>query len=471
MAKEPVVKMATEGRLSLTGLEMQKLEVSLGSAAFEDGTWGVSFPVDWWRWREIDLSMRAAEAGKLQLSLTGPWGMDGEVELRQELLWDRVGDEEFDEGELPAGWSSPWRPYPKAGEWPVLGKSVAAAWHGRPLVREIPFSKGELVVLKLRVKAAVPVGYSEPRRLAGETAAHRAAAKMKRGVNLGNCWEDALGSWRVEFGPDDVDRIADAGFDHVRVPVGWHHRLVDGEISKELLGELEPVLKRALERKLSVILNWQGFHDLNEDSAKHSERFVNGWEVVAAHFKKWPEGLMFELCNEPSGDLTGEVLNQVHAEAIAAIRASNPERILMVDPGSWASSDALGALHLPDADERIIASFHCYDPFRFTHQGAKWVGLEDVKNVRFAEGTSAELERRLDDAAAWSKHFGRPVHLGEFGATTEADLESRKRYARAVRDAAEKRGIPWCWWEWKSGFACWDRVNDRSLLIESLTGE
>lgn len=471
LAEEPVVKMATQGRLSLTGLKMESVAVSLGKAEYDEGTWSVGFPVDWWRWQEIELTLVPSEEGQLELSLTGPWGMDGEVELRQELLWDLVGDERFDGGVLPQGWTSPWREYPAAKDWPIDGGSVAASWHGRPLVRSLSLSAGKPLVLKLRVKAAVPKGFVKPRRLTGETEAHRAAGKLKRGMNLGNCWEDAPGSWRVTFTPEDIDRIAEAGFDHVRVPVGWHHRLVDGRPSSELLDELEPVLKRAMKKKLSVILNWQGYHKLNEDPAGHAKRFVEGWRAVAAHFRDWPDTMIFELFNEPSGKLTGEVLNRVHADAVAAIRSSNPDRILMVDPGSWAGTDALGALHLPDDDNRIIASFHCYDPFRFTHQGAEWVGLENVNDVRFGDVTLAVFERRLDDALAWSRHFGRPVHLGEFGATSEADIESRRQYAAAVREAAEKREIPWCWWEWKAGFRSWDETTGKALLIDSLMGK
>ena len=111
------------------------------------------------------------------------------------------------------------------------------------------------------------------------------------------------------------------------------------------------------------------------------------------------------------------------------------------------------------------------DPFRFTHQGAEWVGLGDVKDITFDGKLPSVVKRRLDDAQAWSKHFGRPVHLGEFGAYRTADDNSRGRYAKAIAEAAEERRIPWCWWEWKAGFGCWDSENDEPFLIQELMGE
>jgi hypothetical protein len=80
------------------------------------------------------------------------------------------------------------------------------------------------------------------------------------------------------------------------------------------------------------------------------------------------------------------------------------------------------------------------------------------------------IEDVLNDAAAWSERFGRPVHVGEFGAFHAADLPDRLAYTRAVRDGCEKLGMPWCIWEWKSGFGYWDSKEQRPRLREALFG-
>jgi hypothetical protein len=104
------------------------------------------------------------------------------------------------------------------------------------------------------------------------------------------------------------------------------------------------------------------------------------------------------------------------------------------------------------------------------HGFPQWLEDYNAKPSEANPCSAREVERLMAVAAAWSEHFGRPVHLGEFGAFQTGDLGSRKRYARAVRKAAEKHGIPWCWWEWKAGFGCWDAEQGRSVLIDDLIG-
>jgi endoglucanase len=79
------------------------------------------------------------------------------------------------------------------------------------------------------------------------------------------------------------------------------------------------------------------------------------------------------------------------------------------------------------------------------------------------------LVRELfDTAAAWSREFGRPVYLGEFGSHNTGDIESRGRYLRDVRTLAEERGIPWSLWEWKANFGYWDTRTNQPRFRASL---
>ncbi|MGB6222768.1 glycoside hydrolase family 5 protein [Haloferula sp.] len=489
MAEELPLKVASEGRLQLivpaSGQPIGEVQVSRGTSG--RGSWledagererlvDVSFAVDWWRWRDLEIAFMPNSDGSIELHLSGPWAEEAPgVIFRQEILWDGLEAQgtEILNGDFASmdGWESPWRSALTADQWPIEGRELAASWHGRPLVQQLKVKAGREVRITLKARAAVVPGYVEPVKLKGKTAAHRANSLMKRGVNLGNCWEAPPGSWGIRYDVSDIDRIAAAGFDHVRVPVAWHFHMEGGKISPAFLKELEPVLRRALEKKMIVMLNWHHFDDLTSDPDGKLGAFVGGWRAVAAHFADWPSGLYFELLNEPKGELGGSKLNEVHAATIGAIRAISAERIIVVNPGRWATTNALGELHLPDGDDRIIVSVHCYAPFEFTHQGAEWVDLEHVKGVEFPGNLPLLYEQELDDAVAWSKHFGRPVHLGEFGAYSTADIESRRRYARALRKAAEARGIPWCWWEWKAGFGCWDGEKNEPILIRELMGE
>ncbi len=515
-AAEVPVKLAEQARLQLKpaeGVELLDVALTVGGAWMDPGSAegamrDLTFPIDHWRWTDATLSFTPTGGGGVELFLIGPWEekKPGEV-WRQEVLWDDVSaaGSEVENGSFATGiegWSSPWMPFPDEKEWPLEGMEAGASWLGRPLVQTLRVTKDQRVALRFKARAAVPEGFRVMPKGAVDSPAHRFAAKLRRGVNLGNCWEAPVGSWGVPYGPEDIDRIADAGFDHVRVPVGWHHRMDGGGISSELLSELEPVMRRALDRGLRVLLDWHAFRELEENPEAHEARFIEGWKVIAGHFKDWSPDLALELLNEPTAKLHGERLNALHAETLAAIRGIDPERIIVINPGRWAVADQLGLLWIPEKENRVMVSFHCYDPFPFTHQKAGWVGYEEVKDVRFPgpplEPASAPPEqeglrnwfdaysdpgsdpnpssihsplRLLRKAAEWSQVFGRPVHLGEFGCVRNADADSRKRYARQMREAAEKLGVPWCWWEWKVGFGVVEMQTGEPLLIDELTGK
>ena len=534
-AQEPI-RQATEARLWLTvpagHAPLRDVQVSNGTVA--SASWendpalrerrsDIVFPIRWWAWSENTITFTPTQDEAVELMLSGPWAQDeNAVLLRQEILWDDVsadgtivanGGFEQSAEHHPTGWQAPWAPYPSATAWPLAGaapltgKGLAATWHNRPLAQTLQLQAGQKVVLRLHAKAATPPDFIPPQRLGSDTPAHRALAGLKRGVNLGNGWEVPPDStWGVKFTTADIDRIAAEGFDHIRVPVAFHFHLRPGsngwELSHTLLAELEPVLRRALDKHLSVLLDWHHFNDLTSAPAANLARFTGGWQAIARHFKNWPPQLFFELLNEPCDALTTAVANPIYQTTIAAIRAIDPNRILVVSPGKWGQVSELDNLRLPDADARLIVTIHCYEPFYFTHQGAGWVQLQDLRGITypgppdqpfelpaslrdnagvraFVQAYNAlpasqnpcsarVIKQALDSAREWSLYFGRPIHLGEFGSHNIGDTASRGRFLKDVRTLAEARHIPWTLWEWKASFGYWDPLTNRARFRSSL---
>lgn len=79
----------------------------------------------------------------------------------------------------------------------------------------------------------------------------------------------------------------------------------------------------------------------------------------------------------------------------------------------------------------------------------------------------------FDIVADWAAAHGDPaVLLGEFGANHKADMESRVRWTRAVREAAEEHGFSWTYWELAAEFAAYDAATGDWYpgLLEALTG-
>ena len=349
---------------------------------------------------------------------------------------------------------------------------------------------------------AMPSNPAELQPLAShDTPAYQAARLFQHGVNLGNFLEVPPGqNWGGEVTVTEIAQMKREGFDHVRVPIGWHHYAgpaPEFTIAPEMFARVDAVVTNALADGLAVMINIHHFNELDADPVATTPEFLALWKQIAAHYASYPPHLAFELDNEPHDNATTALMNPIYAQAIAEIRASNPHRTIFAEPGHWGSIDELKNLVLPP-DDNVIVSVHCYEPFRFTHQGAGWAGPDEkqtgihfpgppaqplVPDARLnlkpyvldwinkyhtlpAEknpGGPAAFTGRLAFVQAWSAYYGRPVHLGEFGAYEKIDLPSRVNFYSAMRHAAEERHIGWCLWAWGAGFEYWDNQNGRAL--------
>jgi endoglucanase len=289
---------------------------------------------------------------------------------------------------------------------------------------------------------------------------------LGRGINLGNMLEAPReGDWGVRLEPRFIE-LATRHFQTVRLPVRWSNHAAptaDARIDEAFARRVDGVVDALLARGVRVILNVHHYTQLTGgtlhpsefavDPAVLEERLVNLWRQIAWRHRERPPQLLFELLNEPHGTLEGERWNRLAARLLAAVRASNPTRVVLIGPGDWNHPRALPALRLPQ-DAYLIVAIHSYDPFEFTHQGVPWRPNPFPTGTRCCdEAQRAQVVQALDAALRWNRANGVPVHLGEFGAYRAGDLASRAAYARLVRDEAERRGIGWAWWEWASYFS------------------
>jgi endoglucanase len=137
----------------------------------------------------------------------------------------------------------------------------------------------------------------------------------------------------------------------------------------------------------------------------------------------------------------------------------------VVGPTHWNSLADLPLLKLP-ADPNLLVTFHYYEPFHFTHQGATWAG-DEVKNLHGIswgnEADRAAMSADFDKVAAWSKANHRPILLGEFGAYDKSGtpLDLRVTYVAAARSEAERRGFGWAYWQFEGDFVVWDMAKQQ----------
>ncbi|HOA41692.1 MAG TPA: glycoside hydrolase family 5 protein [Halanaerobiales bacterium] len=317
--------------------------------------------------------------------------------------------------------------------------------------------------------------------IASELADYPPVLNICRGINMGNMLESPYreGSWGTILKEEYLQLAKEAGFDHVRVPIRWSDYTDKNppyEIEESFFQRIDEVIEQAEAYGLITIINVHHYEEIMTEPAKHKERFLAIWKQIAERYQDHPDTLYFEILNEPQNKLTASLWNQYLMEAIEIIRETNPDRILVVGGAYWNNIDGLRELKLPEDDRNIIVTFHYYNPFEFTHQGAIWAEganawLGKTWTGAFREKRMIELE--LDRAVKWAQENKRPLYLGEFGAYERADLESRIRWTNFVAREAEKRNIPWAYWEFNSGFGIYDPVKDqwRDELLQALIPE
>lgn len=291
--------------------------------------------------------------------------------------------------------------------------------------------------------------------------------RLGRGVNLGNALEATYeGEWGLVLQEDYFRLIAEAGFTSIRVPIRWSAHAAPQApytIDEPFLQRVDWVIQQALANHLLVVINMHHYEEMTQDPDGQRTRFLGIWHALAEHYQDQPPEVLFELLNEPNTNLLSYRWNAVVKEAIATIRSTNPTRAVIVGPINWNNINDLVNLELPAADQHLIVTFHFYEPFAFTHQGAEWVNGSAAWLGTTWEGTDAEQRQILtlfDKAAAWATKHQRPLYLGEFGAYSKADLASRARWTAFVARSAEERAISWAYWEFGAGFGVYDRSRN-----------
>jgi endoglucanase len=288
--------------------------------------------------------------------------------------------------------------------------------------------------------------------------------KLGRGVNLGNALEGFPneGDWGVIIQDEYLDLIKDAGFDSVRIPIRWSaHAKEDAPytIDPAFMSRVDEVIGWALERDLAVVINFHHYDEIFHNPDGHEVRFLAMWAQVAEHYQDTPSEVVFEILNEPHDALTLTRWNDLLVKALVVIRETNPDRVVMIGPGEWNGVIALKNLQLPEDDHNLIVTIHYYLPFEFTHQEAEWVeGSEAWLGTTWkgTPGQEALLRSDLNTAAQWADEHDRPIYLGEFGAYTKADIDSRAIWTTSVARIAEEYKFSWSYWEFCAGFGIYE---------------
>jgi endoglucanase len=397
-------------------------------------------------------------------------------------------------------------------------------------------TNGKCAIAVLAVFLAVLLGWSP-----GRAQAEPRPLALKRGVSIHGWlnWSPLtapgaykwppfrpLGDWG---GLRDFERIKAMGFDFVRLSVDPGPLLAaDGSQLDQALAVLENDVRIVSGTGLKVLLDLHPVSQVKAWSAEAIEvspTVANRYRAVVAATaamlaRAGSDRVAFELMNEPQFyPCDGDGGREWEARLIALVRAARaraPDLTLVVSGAC--GGNVTGLTQLSPAklgDDRLLYSFHFYEPLPFTHQGtpnakdvrgAPWpversalarsladsdaliqadksltspgARAAELANVKtylqdYASGKWNEdlLEARFEQVRTWAVKNGVPTSrllLGEFGVTAAEDghggaLDSdRFLWLDAVRRAAEGLGASWCYWEYSNPYGMSLTTPDQS---------
>ncbi|GHU42700.1 endoglucanase [Betaproteobacteria bacterium] len=303
------------------------------------------------------------------------------------------------------------------------------------------------------------------------------APPFKRVMNMGNALEVPPGQyWGIKIENAYFNIIKQAGFDAVRLPVrfsAYTGEAPDHILDPYFMAKVDDHVRHALSSGLVVILDLHHFDELMASPIERKRQFLSIWWQLSERYKDYSDQLIFEILNEPTGELQGDLWNDYLQEAVFMIRVNNPNRYLVISTDTMNHIAGLARLKIPQT-HKLILSFHYYAPFEFTHQGQAFAGLQD-KTGRTWGCTPAELQelqRDFQTVRDFASSHGLPVFLGEFGVNTMVSDQERALWTTAVRQQAEKLGFAWGYWEFGSGFSAYDLEKNawRPEILNALVG-
>lgn len=302
-----------------------------------------------------------------------------------------------------------------------------------------------------------------------------AALKLGKCVNLSNMLEAPVeGQWGRAFDDRDIGRIKSKGFTAIRLPARFdgHAQLAPPyTIDPAFLARVKHITDLATASGLAVIIDLHHPEKLFKDPQGQRQRLAAMWRQIGLTFKDQPSSVYFELVNEAHDKLDASNLTDTFAPALAAIRESNPTRLVVWGGPSWNSPDEMIKTSFPD-DPYVVPTFHYYDPANFTGESASWMtpksrpGWGSAQDVR-------DLQAMLDKVGNWMARTGRVPFLGEYGAYEGRSIDQRRAYYRTVSSAFASIGVQSCAWGYTNTFPLWHDpegwISDLADQISSTT--
>lgn len=315
--------------------------------------------------------------------------------------------------------------------------------------------------------------------------------RIHRGLNASH-WlsqSDKRGEERAQYMQEkDFAKIAELGFDHVRLPIDeeqmWDEQ---GNQQAEAFELLHDAIGWCLDNNLRVIVDLHVLrsHHFNRPDSRRlwedksaQEGFIRFWRQLSDELKQYPiDKVAYEPLNEAVSDNPDDWNNLINW-VISEIRTLEPERTIIMGSNKWQTVGTFKELKVPEGDKNIILSFHYYEPFLLTHYQAPWTNIKDLTVAIFYPGQMVDttlyasideeelrlvkarnsyndrstLEKDIHQAVEIAQKFGLKLYCGEFGCFPTTDMSMRQAWYEDMIAIFDKHNIAWAHWNYKNDF-------------------
>jgi endoglucanase len=315
-------------------------------------------------------------------------------------------------------------------------------------------------------------------------------APFSRGVNLTGWFQtgNARQIQFTKFTKQDFINIKSLGCDVIRLPINLHN-MTDGEpdylLDPIFLNFLDSAVSWAENLQIHLLIDNHTFDPSVNTNPNIEPVLMKVWTQMAEHYKHRSNYIYYEVLNEPHG-ISDEIWSTIQQNVIDAIREVDTTHTIVVGPAGWNSYNNLD--NMPDyEDDKLIYTFHFYDPFLFTHQGASWTdpSMESLAGVPFpydagsipgcpddligtwiqsalnnysSDGTVEHVKELLDIAVDFKNTRSVPIFCGEFGVyIPNSPHEDRINWYDTVRSYLEDNDIAWTIWDYTGGFGIFEQ--------------
>ena len=207
--------------------------------------------------------------------------------------------------------------------------------------------------------------------------------------------------------------------------------------------------------------NWSWGTGVSSVDAGLSIDYQQGWAGLSFRRGSEAEGIAaLRFTTNSAMSLTVIVGNETQQHTVALQTAPGLNEYTVQLPTTLKSVDRVTLQNAtPNAQPPFVLSSIALDPI----DGS----VPEALFMSEAEAVDAAMRAASD----WASARNMPAHLGEFGAYSPGDMDSRARWTRAVREAAERHAMAWAYWELAAGFGYFDPQTDtfRQPLLDALT--